>query len=151
MAGSTETSHRLYIGDARDLSFLEDQSVQLVVTSPPYWQIKDYGPSNQIGFGQSFDEYIESLNQVWRECNRVLSEGCRMCINVGDQFSRAVHYGRYKVVSIQSEIIRFCESIGTDYMGTIIWKKVTTTKTTGGASIMGSFPYPRNGMVKVNY
>jgi DNA modification methylase len=151
MAGSTETSHRLRIGDARDLSFLSDGEVQLVVTSPPYWQIKDYGPPGQIGFGQTFEKYIDSLNQVWRECSRVLSDGCRICINVGDQFSRAIHYGRYKVVSIQAEIICFCESIGLDYMGTIIWKKVTTTKTTGGASIMGSFPYPRNGMVKVNY
>lgn len=151
MAGSTEPSHRLFLTDARRLDFLSDGEVQLVVTSPPYWQIKDYGSAGQIGFGQSFGEYIDSLNQVWTECDRALSPGCRICINVGDQFLRAVDYGRYKVVSIQSEIIRFCESIGLDYMGTIIWKKVTTTRTTGGASIMGSFPYPRNGMVKVNY
>jgi len=151
MAGSTETSHRLYLADSRDLSFLQDGSVRLVVTSPPYWQIKDYGTEGQIGFGQSYAEYIESLNRVWSECARILCDGCRMCINVGDQFSRATTYGKYKVVSIQSEIIRHCEAIGLDYMGTIIWKKVTTTKTTGGASIMGSFPFPRNGMVKVNY
>lgn len=151
MAGSTEPSHRLFLADARHLDFLSDGEVQLVATSPPYWQIKDYGSSGQIGFGQTFEEYIDSLNQVWRECERVLVPGCRLCINVGDQFLRASDYGRYKVVSIQSQIIRFCEEIGLDYMGTIIWKKVTTTKTTGGASIMGSFPYPRNGMVKVNY
>lgn len=151
MAGSNETSHRLILGDARELSMIDDKSVQLVVTSPPYWQIKDYGAEEQIGYHQTFAEYIDSLNLVWMECDRVLSEGCRMCINVGDQFARSVVYGRYKVISIQAQIIRFCEAIGMDYMGTIIWKKVTTTRTTGGASIMGSFPFPRNGMVKINY
>lgn len=151
MAGSTDHIHRLFLADARRLDFLSDGEVQLVVTSPPYWQIKDYGSTGQIGFGQSFEEYIDSLNQVWRECERVLSPGCRICVNVGDQFLRAVNYGRYKVASIQAQIILYCESIGLDYMGTIIWKKVTTTKTTGGASIMGSFPFPRNGMVKINY
>ena len=151
MAGSNETSHRLILGDARDLSSLEDRSVQLVVTSPPYWQIKDYGAEGQIGYHQTFAEYIDSLNLVWMECSRVLSDGCRLCVNVGDQFARSVVYGRYKVISIQSQILRFCEAIGMDYMGTIVWKKVTTTRTTGGASIMGSFPYPRNGMVKINY
>jgi site-specific DNA-methyltransferase (adenine-specific) len=151
MAGLSDAAHRLYLGDARDLSILADESVHLVVTSPPYWQIKDYGSEGQIGFHQSFPEYIESLNLVWTECCRALAPGCRMCVNVGDQFSRSIQYGRYKVVSIQSEIIRHCETIGVDYMGTIIWKKVTTTNTTGGASIMGSFPFPRNGMVKINY
>ena len=151
MAGSNETSHRLILGDARDLSSIEDKSVQLVVTSPPYWQIKDYGAEGQIGYHQTFAEYIDSLNLVWMECERVLSDGCRLCVNVGDQFARSVVYGRYKVISIQSQILRFCEAIRLDYMGTIVWKKVTTTRTTGGASIMGSFPYPRNGMVKINY
>lgn len=150
MAGSTD-SHRLILGDSRRMSALEDASVHLVVTSPPYWQLKDYGAEGQIGYHQSYAEYIDSLNLVWMECDRVLHEGCRLCVNVGDQFARSVLYGRYKVVSIQSQIIRFCETIGMDYMGTILWKKVTTTRTTGGASIMGSFPFPRNGMVKVNY
>ena len=130
---------------------VESASIHLVVTSPPYWQLKDYGTEGQVGYHQSYAEYIDSLNLVWMECDRVLHDGCRLCVNVGDQFARSVLYGRYKVVSIQSQIIRFCETIGMDYMGTILWKKVTTTRTTGGASIMGSFPFPRNGMVKVNY
>jgi site-specific DNA-methyltransferase (adenine-specific) len=130
---------------------VEDGSVHLVVTSPPYWQLKDYGHPGQIGFHQSYEEYVNDLNMVWQECFRTLYAGCRACINVGDQFSRAIHYGRYKLVSIQSEVIRFCETLGMDYMGTIVWQKVTTTKTTGGAAIMGSYPYPRNGMIKVDY
>ena len=74
-----------------------------------------------------------------------------MCINIGDQFSRSVYYGRYKVIPIRTEIIKFCETIGFDYMGAIIWQKPTTMNTTGGASVMGSFPYPRNGIIKIDY
>ena len=72
-------------------------------------------------------------------------------MNIGDQFARSVYYGRYKVIPIRTEIIKFCETIGFDYMGAIIWQKVTTCNTTGGATIMGSFPYPRNGILKLDY
>ena len=80
---------------------------------------------------------------VWSECNRVLHDGCRLCINIGDQFARSVYYGRYKVIPIRTEIIRFCETLGMDYMGAIIWQKQTTMNTSGGGAVMGSFPYPR--------
>jgi site-specific DNA-methyltransferase (adenine-specific) len=74
-----------------------------------------------------------------------------LCINIGDQFARAVYYGRYKVIPIREEIIKFCENIGFDYMGAIIWQKVTTSNTTGGGVQMGSYPYPRNGILKLDY
>ena len=130
---------------------VQDESVHLVVTSPPYWQLKDYGNGQQIGFDDSYEAYINNLNLVWSECHRVLTKGCRLCVNIGDQFARSVYYGRYKVIPIRTEIIRFCETIGFDYMGAIIWQKVTTCNTTGGATIMGSFPYPRNGILKLDY
>jgi len=130
---------------------LDDESVHLIVTSPPYWQLKDYGPKQQIGYNDSYQDYINNLNLVWNECYRVLHKGCRLCINIGDQFARSVYYGRYKIIPIRTEIIKFCETIGFDYMGAIIWQKVTTCNTTGGATIMGSFPYPRNGIVKLDY
>ena len=130
---------------------VKDASVHMVVTSPPYWQLKDYGSANQIGFNHSYEEYINNLNLVWNECYRVLEEGCRLCINIGDQFARSVYYGRYKVIPIRTEIIKFCETIGFDYMGAVIWQKVTTCNTTGGATVMGSFPYPRNGILKLDY
>jgi len=130
---------------------IEDKSVHLIVTSPPYWQLKDYGSKDQIGFDDSYERYINNLNLVWMECHRVLHDGCRMCINIGDQFARSVYYGRYKIIPIRTEIIRFCESNGFDFMGSIIWQKVTTCNTTGGATVMGSFPYPRNGIVKIDY
>ncbi len=145
------THHRIIIGDSRCMTEVPDKSVHLIITSPPYWQLKDYGNGSQIGFDHSYEDYINNLNLVWNECRRVLHDGCRLCINVGDQFARSVYYGRYKVIPIRTEIIRFCETVGFDYMGAIIWQKVTTCNTTGGATIMGSFPYPRNGIVKIDY
>ncbi|HET55194.1 MAG TPA: site-specific DNA-methyltransferase [Ignavibacteria bacterium] len=133
------------------MNLVPDKSVHLVVTSPPYWQLKDYGIGNQIGYHEDYETYINNLNLVWKECYRVLDKGCRLCVNIGDQFARAVYYGRYKVIPIRTEIIKFCESIGFDYIGAIIWQKQTTTNTTGGASLMGSFPTPRNGILSIDY
>jgi site-specific DNA-methyltransferase (adenine-specific) len=146
-----QNNHRIIIGDSRDMPELSDHTVQLIATSPPYWELKDYGHEGQIGFDQTYEAYINNLNLVWLECGRVLQDGCRLCINIGDQFARSAYYGRYKVIPIRTEIIRFCETIGFDYMGAIIWQKVTTCNTSGGASIMGSFPYPRNGILKIDY
>lgn len=145
------TEHKIILGDSRSLNQIEDRSVQLIITSPPYWQLKDYGSDDQIGFNDSYEEYINNLNLVWQECYRVLSDGCRLCINIGDQFARSVYYGRYKVIPIRTEIIRFCEALGMDYMGAIIWQKTTTMNTSGGGAVMGSFPYPRNGILKIDY
>ena len=145
------TSHRIVIGDSRRLDLVEDRSVHLVATSPPYWQLKDYEHEDQIGYNDSYEQYVNHLNLVWKECARVLHDGCRLCVNVGDQFARAAYYGRYKVIPIRTEIIRFCETVGLDYMGAVIWRKATTCNTSGGAVIMGSFPFPRNGILKLDY
>jgi DNA modification methylase len=146
-----KTWHKIIIGDSRGMMEVPDESIHLIITSPPYWQLKDYGNGNQIGFNDSYEEYVNNLNLVWSECQRVLYKGCRLCINIGDQFARSVYYGRYKVIPIRTEIIKFCETVGFDYMGAIIWQKVTTCNTTGGATVMGSFPYPRNGIIKLDY
>ena len=146
-----KTTHTIIQGDSRQMSELKDSSVHLIITSPPYWQLKDYGNENQIGFNDSYENYINNLNLVWSECFRVLHDGCRLCINIGDQFARSVYYGRYKVIPIHSEIIKFCEILGFDFMGQIIWQKATTMNTTGGGAVMGSFPYPRNGIVKLDF
>lgn len=91
---------------------LNDESVHLVITSPPYWQLKDYGNWSQIGFNDTYEDYINNLNLVWNECYRILHKGCRLCVNIGDQFARSVYYGRYKIIPIREEIIRFCETMG---------------------------------------
>lgn len=122
-----------------------------MITSPPYWHIKDYGEDGQIGYGQSLHDYLKDLYLVWKEIYRVLEPGRRACINIGDQFLRASVYGRYKIVPLHAEIILQMERIGFDFMGSIIWNKRTTMKTTGGATIMGSYPYPPNGIVEIDY
>jgi len=138
-------------GDSRNLTRINDNEVDLIITSPPYWQIKDYEHHQQIGYGQNLHQYLKDLYRVWAECYRVLKPGRRLCINIGDQFARSIIYGRYKIIPLHSEMISQCENIGLDFMGSIIWQKKTTMNTTGGAAIMGSYPYPSNGMIEIDY
>jgi DNA modification methylase len=142
---------KIIIGDSRKMIELDDESIGLIITSPPYWHIKDYGVSGQIGYGQTLHEYLKDLYRVWEDCFRVLKPGRRLCINIGDQFARSVIYGRYKIIPLHAEVISQCEKIGFDYMGAIIWQKKTTMNTTGGAVVMGSYPYPPNGMIEIDY
>ncbi|MDW8107509.1 MAG: site-specific DNA-methyltransferase [Armatimonadota bacterium] len=141
----------VYLADSRAMPEVADESIALVVTSPPYWHIKNYGVPHQIGYGQTLHEYLYDLARVWRECWRVLMPGRRLCINIGDQFARAVIYGQYKVIPLHAEIIAQCETVGFDYLGAIIWQKKTTMRPSGGAVVMGSFPYPPNGIVELDY
>src|SRR3990170_1907388 len=97
------TKHEIIIGDSRQMTELADNSVQLIITSPPYWQLKDYGNGGQIGFDDTYENYINNLNLVWNECYRTLEDGCRLCINIGDQFARSVYYGRYKIIRKPSQ------------------------------------------------
>jgi len=128
-----------------------DNSIQLIVTSPPYGKIKDYGNQNQIGFFGTFDDYFRRLKQVWSECYRVLEPQCRLVINIGDQYLRTSEFGRYRVLSIASKIISDCLELGFDFLGDIIWQKISTTNTTGGCTLMGSIYYPRNGLLTYDY
>jgi len=142
---------KIIIGDSRKMIEIENNSIDLVLTSPPYWHIKDYGVSGQIGYGQSLHEYLKDLYRIWKECYRILKQGRRLCINIGDQFARSVIYGRYKIIPLHAEFISQCEDIGFDYMGSVIWQKKTTMNTTGGANVMGTYPYPANGMIEIDY
>jgi DNA modification methylase len=130
---------------------LADGSVDLVVTSPPYWQIKDYGCEGQVGARESLHVYLHSLAAVWRECLRVLAPGGRLCVNIGDQFARASLYGRFHVIPLHAETVCAACAVGFDFLGSIIWQKKTTMNTSGGAVVMGSFPYPPNGIVELDY
>jgi site-specific DNA-methyltransferase (adenine-specific) len=129
-------------------------SVHLVVTSPPYWNIKNYGSPLQIGYGDRLTTYIKKLRDVWGECVRVLKPGCRLCINIGDQYIRADGRTPYQIVPLHAYIVndimsKFRKRV--IYLGSIIWQKIPTTRTSGGASVMGSYGYPRNGYVSYNY
>lgn len=98
-----KTTHKIIIGDSRWIKEVQDESVHLIITSPPYWQLKDYGNGKQIGFNDTYEEYINNLNLVWNECHSILHKSCRLWINIGDQFARSVYYGRYKVVPIRKQ------------------------------------------------
>ena len=142
---------KIIIGDSRAMPEIETAAIDLVVTSPPYWHIKDYGVSGQIGYGQTLHQYLTGLFHTWSECFRVLRPGSRLCINIGDQFARATVYGRYQVIPLHAEFIGQCERIGFDFLGSIIWQKKTTMNTSGGANVMGSYPYPPNGLMEIDY
>ncbi len=142
---------KVYFKSSESMGEVLDDSIQLIVTSPPYGKIKDYGNQNQIGFFGTFDDYFKRLKQVWSECYRVLESQCRMVINIGDQYLRTSEFGRYRVLSIASNIITDCLELGFDFLGDIIWQKISTTNTTGGCTLMGSIYYPRNGLLTYDY
>ncbi len=149
-----ETTHKIYFQDAINLKKIKDKSVHLVVTSPPYWKIKDYGNEEQIGYNDSLTEYFDKLNAIWKECIRVLHPGCKLCINIGDQFLRAIKNKRvYQIIPLHSHLINdilreFIDDVV--YLGSINWSKVSTSNTSGGGHIMGSIFYPRNGYFFIN-
>jgi len=140
-------NHRVIFADSRRMPEIKNESVQLMITSPPYWCIKDYFHPGQIGFSQSYEEYVNDIRQVLEETYRVLSPGCRAAVNIGDQYLRAKDFGRYRVQPIPADITVAAREIGFDFMGNIIWKKISTTKTTGGGSWMGSIYHPKDGHI----
>ena len=142
---------RIRFGDARTAEDHGSEPVHLVITSPPYWSIKDYNTTGQIGHGDSYEDYIAGLDEVWARCYERVLPGCKICVNVGDQFLRAKTHGRYRVLPIRERIIASIMGLGADYMGAIIWQKMTNTNTTGGGTLMGSYPHPRNGVLKIDY
>lgn len=142
---------KIYFKSSENMEEIDNNTVQLIITSPPYGSIKDYGSQEQIGFSDSFLIYFERLKRVWKECYRVLEPQCRMIINIGDQYLRTSEYGRYRILSIASQIINDCLDLGFDFLGDIIWQKISTTNTTGGCSLMGSIYYPRNGLLTYDY
>lgn len=141
------SQHRVIFGDSRRMPELPDESVHLIVTSPPYWCIKDYGHPAQVGHDQAYSDYLSDLESMLSECHRVLHPGCRAAVNIGDQYLRASEHGRYRVKPIPADVTRMGRDIGFDFMGSIIWRKISTTETTGGGCWMGSVYYPKDGHV----
>ena len=99
------TTHRGHQGDARDLSWLPDESVHLVVTSPPYWTLKEYREHpGQLGHVEDYESFLDELDKVWKECARVLAPGGRVCCVVGDVCLPRKKAGRHHVVPLHSDI-----------------------------------------------
>lgn len=145
-----QTQHRIAHGDARDLSFIESESVHLVVTSPPYWDLKEYPESlGQLGNLDDYGEFMTSLQKVWSECYRVLVKGGRLVIVVGDVCRSRRNYGRHYVVPLHALIQSQCMEIGFDNLAPIFWYKIANAnyEVENGSSFLGK-PYEPNAVIK---
>lgn len=146
-----KTQHRLRLGDARNLSFLEDRSVQLIVTSPPYWTLKKYndGPG-QMGEISNYETFLEELDKTWAECERVLAPGGRICCVVGDVCIPRKRSGKHYVMPLHADIQVRSRRVGLDTLTPILWHKIANgvTEAEGnGAGFYGK-PYQPNAIVK---
>lgn len=150
LAARSPTTHSLIQGDARRLDFIADESVHLVVTSPPYWTLKEYvGSDGQLGDVTDYREFIHELARVWRQCMRVLVPGGRLVVVVGDVcLSRKLH-GRHAVVPLHASIQESCREIGFDNLATVLWYKIANAKyeVEGGGGLLGK-PYEPNAVIK---
>lgn len=145
-----ETSHRVILGDAR-FTQLPSASVHLVLTSPPYWTLKEYPQTEgQIGAVEGYDSFLDSLGEVWRNCFDALVPGGRLVCVVGDVcLSRRQNRGRHTVVPLHASIQEQCRAIGFDNLAPIIWHKISNMKTevSGSGSYLGK-PFEPNGVIK---
>lgn len=145
------TTHNLYLHDAREMSALEPESVHLVVTSPPYWTLKEYRRSpGQLGFITDYEEFLSELDKIWKQCFRALVPGGRLICVVGDVcLSRRRNDGRHTVVPLHSSIQEHCRKLGFDNLAPIIWHKIANAayEAEKGSTFLGK-PYEPNAVIK---
>lgn len=144
------TYQRLVNGDARDLSFLDDESIHLIVTSPPYWNLKRYNENPfQLGHIDNYESFLTELEKVWREVFRVLVPGGRLVCVVGDVCVSRKKYGRHLVFPLHADICVACRKIGFDNLNPIIWHKISnaTFEVMNGSKFLGK-PYEPNAIIK---
>jgi DNA modification methylase len=144
------TFHRLINGDARDLSFLKDESVHLVVTSPPYWNLKRYNENpDQLGHVQNYEAFLAEVEKVWRHAFRVLVPGGRLVCVVGDVCVARRNFGRHLVFPLHADICVICRRIGFDNLNPILWHKISNAsyEVSNGSKFLGK-PYEPNAIIK---
>jgi modification methylase len=144
------TTHRLSLGDARKMD-VERESVHLVLTSPPYWTLKEYRDSDaQLGHVEDYEEFLRELDEVWKRCFEALVPGGRLICVVGDVcLSRRENAGRHTVVPLHASIQEHCRQIGFDNLAPIIWHKISNAvyEVDGGSGFLGK-PYEPNAVIK---
>lgn len=144
------TEHILYHADSRDISFIKDDSVHLVLTSPPYYNLKEYRKGkNQLGIIEDYQEFINELEKVWRECYRILVPGGRIVCVVGDVCLSRRKNGRHVVMPLHSDIAVSCRKIGFDNLNPILWHKISNASFEANtrSSILGK-PFEPNAIIK---
>jgi len=145
-----KTEQRLINGDARELSFLDDESIHLVVTSPPYWNLKRYNENpDQLGHVNDYESFLGELEKVWREVFRVLVPGGRLVCVVGDVCVSRRRFGRHLVFPLHADICVLCRKIGFDNLNPIIWHKISNAsfEVENGSKFLGK-PYEPNAIIK---
>lgn len=145
-----QTTHRLIQGDARHLDFIPDESIHLVVTSPPYWILKRYNENpNQLGHVEDYEQFVEELSKVWKHVYRVLVPGGRLVCVVGDVCLSRRKYGRHLVIPLHADICVSCRKIGFDNLNPIIWHKISNVsyEVSNGGRFLGK-PYEPNAIIK---
>jgi DNA modification methylase len=138
------TDHVLNLGDARNMSEIEPSSVHLVVTSPPYWTLKEYRNSEgQMGHIGDYEEFLAELDKVWTHCFRGLVQGGRLICVVGD-----VCLSRRKN-NVHASIQEHCRKLGFDNLAPIIWHKIANAvyEVDNGSTFLGK-PYEPNSVIK---
>lgn len=150
---SLPSEHELYQADSRDLGFIDDESLQLVVTSPPYFNLKDYengtGGEDQLGDIDAYEQFNEQIDRVWQECYDKLVPGGRMVVVVGDVLRSRSEHGRHRVIPLHATIQEHCIDIGYDNLAPIIWYKIgnATLEAGGNARFLGK-PYEPGAVIK---
>lgn len=147
------TRHEMRVGDARDLSAIPDDSVHLVVTSPPYFNLKSYasdGRGAQLGRIDDYDAFLHELDKVWRECERVLVPGGRVCCVIGDILIPRRADGRHRVLPLPADIQVRSRKVGLDNLTPILWFKIgnRTNEAGGGSSGYYGKPYQPGAIIK---
>jgi len=149
--GRYGTQHRLFLRDSRSMAELAAESVHLAVTSPPYWTLKDYPEGEaQLGHIDSYEQFLDELDRVWREVYRVLVPGGRLVVVVGDVCLSRRRFGRHLVMPLHASIQEHCRGIGFDNLAPIIWYKIanaTLEVENGGGGFLGK-PYEPNAVIK---
>lgn len=146
------TVHRSVLGDARKLEGLKPNTVHLVVTSPPYWTLKEYRDSEgQMGHFEDYEYFLKELDKVWKRCFNALVPGGRLICVVGDVcLSRRKNNGRHTVVPLHASIQEHCRHIGYDNLAPIIWNKIANVVhevDNGSGGFLGK-PYEPNAVIK---
>lgn len=142
------TSHELLNADARELEF-DDASIELAVTSPPYWTLKKYNEhGDQLGGVEDYDEFLDELDHVWRSVYRALVPGGRLVIVVGDVNVSRRAFGRHLVFPLHASIQERCRKIGFDNLAPIIWYKIANAQYEVGTGGFFGKPFEPNGVVK---
>ena len=140
------TNHKVYIGDAETvLKKLPDNFFQLMVTSPPYWNVRDYGHKKQIGCYDTLKQYLDRLDKVWREITRTLLPDGKIALNIGNIYYSEPGEKRRTTANLSLLLWDRLNNIkGLKFMGTIYWQKTTSRD---GSVLFGSYPYPTNFMI----